>query len=57
MSGHYICDSCGYDGDHADYCRHLRPVDERWKGNRTCQEMDELRKRGAVEQRPKDCGK
>jgi hypothetical protein len=35
MSGHFICNACGYDGgEHADYCKYLRPTDERWKGNR-----------------------
>jgi len=40
MSGHYICEDCGYDGgDHANYCRTNRPVDERWKGNFTRKEL------------------
>lgn len=44
MSGHYICDRCGYEGGyHADYCVYLRPMNERWKGNRTKAEMEELK--------------
>ena len=44
MTGHAICDMCGYDGgEHASYCCYLRPASERWKGNRTKKEMDEAR--------------
>ena len=42
MTGHWICDSCGYDGEHADYCKYLRPPKEQWKGNRSHKEMEEL---------------
>jgi len=50
MSGHWICSECGYDGYHADWCRCLRPRDEQWKGHRTKQEMEELKRK---EQRQK----
>jgi len=43
MTGHWICDRCGYDGEHADYCVYLRPMSEQWKGHRTTKEMDELK--------------
>lgn len=33
MSGHWICEGCGYDGHHAEWCVCLRPVSERWKGH------------------------
>jgi hypothetical protein len=39
MSGHFICDRCGYDGQHADYCVYLRPVKDQWKGHLTEAEM------------------
>jgi hypothetical protein len=39
MSGHWICDRCGYDGEHADYCVCLRPAKDQWKGHRTAEEM------------------
>jgi hypothetical protein len=35
MSGHFICDRCGYDGGHADWCVYLRPPSEQWKGHQT----------------------
>jgi hypothetical protein len=41
MSGHFICESCGYDGgDHAKWCREMRLADERWKGNKTRKEVE-----------------
>lgn len=43
MSGHWICDRCGYDGEHADYCVHLRPTKDQWKGHRTAEEMQALK--------------
>lgn len=43
MSGHWICEACGYDGEHAEYCRCLRPPEEQWRGHRTPKEMEELR--------------
>lgn len=43
MSGHWICDRCGYDGEHADWCVCLRPASERWKGHRTREEMEKLK--------------
>jgi hypothetical protein len=33
MSGHFICDSCGYDGGHAAHCKYLRPAKDQWKGD------------------------
>lgn len=45
MSGHFICEYCGHDGDHADYCQELRPVEDRWKGHRTKEEMAKLRRK------------
>jgi hypothetical protein len=44
MSGHYICDACGYDAGHASYCKYLRPMNEQWMGNRTQKEVEELHK-------------
>jgi len=44
MSGHYICDRCGYDGLCADYCVTRRPVKDRWQGHYTKEEMEELRR-------------
>lgn len=44
MSGHWICDRCGCDGEHADYCVYLRPAGDQWKGHRTKEEMKELAK-------------
>lgn len=53
MSGHWICACCGYDGEHAKWCRCLRPPAERWKGHRTEQEMKELERLTApVEHKP-----
>lgn len=39
MSGHWICDACGYDGQHADYCKYLRPIGEQWRGHRSKDEI------------------
>lgn len=47
MSGHFICEYCGYDGGHAAHCRQLRPASERWRGNRTKEEMEQLREERA----------
>ncbi len=43
MSGHWICDRCGYDGEHAEWCVYLRPSNEQWKGHRTKDEMKKLK--------------
>lgn len=42
MSGHWICERCGYDGAHASWCVCLRPSSEQWKGHRTPREMEEF---------------
>jgi len=42
MSGHWICDSCGAEWRHSPECRHCRPPDQQWMGNRTRAEMAAL---------------
>jgi hypothetical protein len=48
MSGHWICEDCGYDGEHAEWCRCLRPVDDQWKGHMTAEEVRELKAKRAA---------
>ena len=45
MPGHWICDRCGYDGDHAEWCAYNRPADEQWKGHMTKEEVAELKRK------------
>lgn len=52
MTGHWICDRCGYDGEHAEWCVYLRPVNEQWMGHRTREEMEEMRRKRDNQQRP-----
>jgi len=49
MSGHWICDQCGHDGEHADYCVELRPVSERWRGHLV---VGDKRRSGSVDSAP-----
>lgn len=48
MTGHWICDACGCDGEHADWCKYLRPPDEQWMGHRTREEMQAIRRRAVL---------
>jgi hypothetical protein len=57
MSGHWICDQCGYDGGHADYCVCLRPEKDKWKGHRTKEEMKALAEQIARAALDEDAGK
>jgi len=43
MTGHWICEDCGYDGEHAEWCKCLRPAKDQWKGHRTLEEMEALK--------------
>jgi hypothetical protein len=53
MTGHWICEYCHYDGEHAEWCRCLRPVEDQWKGPMTDKEVRELKAKRQKQQEDK----